>query len=293
MTTTAHHRHTSFEETLLSARRTMLMSEILKLAMDSFRAAKTRFVLTALGMVIGTASVILVVTIGMTGRQYVLQLIQKFGTNSVEVEYAGGGATNAERVRYTDFLTREDEKAVDAQLPGVMYSSPVMDMHDRISFGGGVVKDTLVLGVSPQYLLIHNLIVTAGRFFDDTDEDNPPEVRRGQRTLCQGALWQFRRLHWPHLRDQRHSLHRHRRLQDERQRLRPVRNRRPDHPHSLFRGPLLYRNRAREPDLLLHAQHGRWCPTAQKEILRIIKSRHRTNSVYKAQTLKELLDMAQ
>src|SRR5664279_3485059 len=170
MNTTEQTRPSSFEETLVSAHRTMMLSEILKLAIDSFKAAKTRFVLTALGMVIGTASVILVVTIGMTGRQYVLQLIQKFGTNSVEVEYAGGGATNAERVRYTDYLTREDEKAVDAQLPTVMYSSPVMDMHDRISFGGGVVKDTLVLGVSPQYLLIHNLIVTAGRFFDDTDD---------------------------------------------------------------------------------------------------------------------------
>jgi putative ABC transport system permease protein len=57
----------TFQQTLLSARRTMLMSEILRLALDSFQASKTRFMLTALGMVIGTASVILVVTIGMTG----------------------------------------------------------------------------------------------------------------------------------------------------------------------------------------------------------------------------------
>ena len=64
---------------------------------------------------------------------------------------AGGGATGAERVLYNDYLTREDEKAVLAQVPSVMYSSPVLEMHDRISFGGGVVKDTLVLGVSPQY----------------------------------------------------------------------------------------------------------------------------------------------
>jgi len=169
-TTTEQIRPATFEETLVSARRTMMLSEILRLAMDSFKAAKTRFILTALGMVIGTASVILVVTIGMTGRQYVLELIQRFGTNSVEVEYAGGGATAAERVRYTDNLTRDDEKAVLAQLPNVMYSSPVMDMHDRISFGGGVVKDTLVLGVSPQYQFIHNLIVTTGRFFDETDD---------------------------------------------------------------------------------------------------------------------------
>ena len=53
----------------------MLLSEILKLAADSFRASKTRFALTALGMVIGTASVILVVTIGLTGKQYVLATI--------------------------------------------------------------------------------------------------------------------------------------------------------------------------------------------------------------------------
>ncbi|MFP5203889.1 MAG: ABC transporter permease, partial [Acidobacteriota bacterium] len=64
MKTTEEVQHRGFEQTLLSARRTMLMSEILKIAIDSFKASKTRFALTALGMVIGTASVILVVTIG-------------------------------------------------------------------------------------------------------------------------------------------------------------------------------------------------------------------------------------
>ena len=107
-------RQVAFQQTLLSARRTMLLSEILKLAIDSFRASKLRFALTALGMVIGTASVILVVTIGMKGKQYVLDTLQKIGTNSVEIEYSGGGATGAERVMYNDYLTREDENLVDA-----------------------------------------------------------------------------------------------------------------------------------------------------------------------------------
>ena len=65
-------RQRAFQQTLLSARRTMLLSETLKLAIDSFRASKMRFALTSLGMVIGTASVILVITIGLTGQQYVL-----------------------------------------------------------------------------------------------------------------------------------------------------------------------------------------------------------------------------
>src|SRR6266581_1371773 len=144
-------RQHAFQQTLLSARRTMVLSEILKLALDSFRASKVRFMLTALGMVIGTASVILVVTIGLTGKQFILNEIQKIGTNEVEVEYAGGGASASGRVLYNDSLTRDDEKAVLAQVPGVLYSSPIVEMHQRISFGGGVVKDTLVMGVSPQY----------------------------------------------------------------------------------------------------------------------------------------------
>jgi putative ABC transport system permease protein len=171
MPTVQQKRRVTFEETLLSARRTMVLSEILRIALDSFRASKVRFMLTALGMVIGTASVILVVTIGLTGKQFILAEIQKIGTNEVELEYAGGGASGTENVVYNDFLTREDEKAVDEQLPGIMYSSPVLQMNDRISFGGGVVKDTLVLGVSPDYRYIRNLLVPYGRFFDETDDE--------------------------------------------------------------------------------------------------------------------------
>src|SRR6266404_1763889 len=109
-------------------RPSLIYSEILSFAYDTFCSNKIRFALTALGMVIGTASVILVVTIGMTGKQFILNEIQKIGTNEVELEYAGGGAAGTENVVYNDFLTRDDEKAVVAQLPGVMYSSPVLEM---------------------------------------------------------------------------------------------------------------------------------------------------------------------
>jgi putative ABC transport system permease protein len=169
--TTEQARHRAFEQVLLSAHQTMMLSEILKLAFDSFRASKTRFALTALGMVIGTASVILVVTIGLTGKHYILDELQKIETNSVELEYAGGGTTAAEKVLYNDYLTRDDERTVDEQVPGVMYSSPVLEMHEPITFGAGVVKDTLILGVSPDYQHIRNLLVPNGRFFDQTDDD--------------------------------------------------------------------------------------------------------------------------
>jgi putative ABC transport system permease protein len=164
------HSRASFERTLASAKRTMLLSEIVRLAVDSFRASKVRFALTALGMVIGSASLILVVTIGLTGKQFILNELQSIGTNMVELEYSGGGAGAVKDFR-NDFLTKDDERAVLEQVPAVAASSPMLEIHERISFGGGKVKDVLVLGVSPQYRTVRNLVVLTGRFFDDEDEE--------------------------------------------------------------------------------------------------------------------------
>src|SRR5271170_4620037 len=165
----------SFQRTLNSAKQTMLLSEIVKLAIDSFRASKIRFALTALGMVIGSASVILVFTIGSTGKQFVLSELQKIGTNMVMLEYEGGGAGAINEYR-NDFLTRDDERAIDEQVTDVAQSSPMLEMHDRVTFPGGVAKDVLVLGVNPQYLQVRNLIVLSGRFFDDADETTHTKV---------------------------------------------------------------------------------------------------------------------
>ena len=172
MPTLEQTRRINFQQTLKSARRTMLFSEIMKLAFDSFRASKVRFALTALGMVMGTASVILVITIGLTGKQFILDELEKIGTNMVYIEYTGGGASGAEQLIYNDYLTRDDEKAALEQVPSVRFSSPMLEMHDRISFGEGVVKDTLVLGVSAQYRDVRNLLLLSGRFFDEEDENS-------------------------------------------------------------------------------------------------------------------------
>jgi len=286
-----HARHASFQQTLMSARRTMMLSEILKIAMDSFRANKTRFALTALGMVIGTASVIFVVTIGMTGKQYVLELIQKIGTNSVELEYAGGGATAAERVRYNDFLTLEDEKAVDAQVPGVMYSSPVLEMHSRISFGGGIVKDTLVLGVSPAYRNIRNLIVTDGRFLDESDNsahlkcavvtDMFAKDRFGSADAAVGQTFEITGIPFTIVGVFKESVDDfgQSELADQTILI----------PYSVAR---YFTGTERVNQIYFSMENMSQVPGAAEQILNIVQARHRPNSVYRVQTLRQLLTMA-
>ncbi len=141
----------------------MVLSEILSLAFDSFRNNKVRFALTALGMVMGSASVILVATIGLTGRQYAVNYIQGIGANMIVADYPGGDNGNP------DFLTIDDLTAVDQRVPRIIWSSPMLQMHDPISFGDGKIKDILILGVSPQYKNVRNLVVMDGRFFDEED----------------------------------------------------------------------------------------------------------------------------
>lgn len=289
--TVAQARHRSFEETLLTARRTMLMSEILKLAMDSFKASKTRFALTALGMVIGTASVILVVTIGLTGKQYVQELIQKIGTNSIELEYAGGGTTPSEQVLYNDYLTRDDEKAVDDQVPGVMYSSPVVAMHERISFGGGIVKDTLVLGVSPDYQHIRNLIVTDGRFMDQTDDAahlhcavvTQPFAREryGSDEDAVGRTFEIQGIPIIIIGVFKESVDDfgQSEIDDETVLV----------PFSVAR---YFSGTENVHQLYFSMRSMDEVTDAEKEIQSVVQSRHRPNSVYKTQTLKALLSMA-
>ena len=158
----------SFEQTLESATKTMLFSEIAKLAVDSFRSSKVRFALTALGMVIGTASLILVVTIGLTGKQYILNQIEAIGANMVYAYYESGSNAAATNVQ-KDELNEDDVRVVREQVPDIIAASPMIELHDRISVGGGKQRDLLILGVSPEYQQVRNLMMVSGRFFEDEE----------------------------------------------------------------------------------------------------------------------------
>ncbi|HEY1271719.1 MAG TPA: ABC transporter permease [Terriglobales bacterium] len=145
----------------------LCFSEILSFAYETFCSNKVKFLLTALGMMIGTASLILVVTIGMTGKQYVLNQIQAIGANMIYAEYSGG----ADRITAStpDPLTIDDLRAVREQVPGVTGASPVVPLDDRVPIGGGKERDVRVLGVYPEYRGVRNLVIVSGRFFDAED----------------------------------------------------------------------------------------------------------------------------
>jgi putative ABC transport system permease protein len=152
----------------------LAFSEILSFAYDTFCSNKVRFMLTGLGMVIGTASLILVVTIGLTGKQYVLNQIQGIGANLIYAEYEGG----AQRITNTapDSLTVDDMKVAQEQISSIVSASPIIELEERIPVGEGKERDIQILGVYPEYRSVRNLVVASGRFFDSQDQQSHNKV---------------------------------------------------------------------------------------------------------------------
>ncbi|HUY81844.1 MAG TPA: ABC transporter permease [Acidobacteriaceae bacterium] len=288
-----HHHHSlhSFQRTLESAKRTMMFSEIVKLAIDSFKTSKVRFALTALGMVIGSASVILVATIGLTGKQYILNELSKIGTNMVDLSYAGGGSAGANVTSNNDFLTRDDELAVQQQVPAVAYSSPLLQMHDRVAFPGGVVKDVLVLGVSPAYRQVRNLVVLSGRFFDEEDETTHTKVavvtvpfarqRFGSADAAINQTFQLRGIPFTIVGTFKESIPTFGTSEIEDQTILI--------PYSVAR---YFTGTDNVKDIFFSIRDRNDVEDAAKEIVAIVKSRHQPNSVYTATTLTAVLTTA-
>jgi putative ABC transport system permease protein len=156
------------QTTAIQHERTHLaVGEIFSFAYETFMSNKVRFALTALGMVIGTASLILVTTIGLTGKQYLLNQIQSIGSNWIYAEYESGGG----RITDTgnDALTIQDMEAVQREVIGIAAASPVLPLNERVTVGNGKERDLQIMGVYPQYEQVRNLMILSGRFFDAQD----------------------------------------------------------------------------------------------------------------------------
>jgi putative ABC transport system permease protein len=144
----------------------MFLGEALKFSVQALRANPIRSILTGLGMVIGTASVILVVTISLTSRDYILEQVQGIGSNIIFAYYANaGGSTVAD----ADYIKMSDVQAIRQNLPSdIIAATGVMSNFDRILIGGKE-QDAKVIGTDQDYQAVRNIVISSGRFLDESD----------------------------------------------------------------------------------------------------------------------------
>jgi putative ABC transport system permease protein len=145
----------------------MFVREALNFSVQALRANPVRSLLTSLGMVIGNASVILVVTISLTSRDYILEQIQGIGSNMIFAYYAAGGQSSIRSD--ADFIKMADVDAVRQQLENrIVAATGVMTNYDRMLIGNKE-EDVKVNGADQYYKAVRNLVITSGSFFDTSD----------------------------------------------------------------------------------------------------------------------------
>jgi putative ABC transport system permease protein len=138
--------------------------ECLRLALAALKADKLKAFLTTLSVVIGCASLVLVLTIAGTGKKYIVSRIEGIGAN---LAYATLNR-NGNPVELQDELTLADLETIRNTLPMVTAAAGTYDAPIDFQISGRPRHARLV-GTTPDFLKIRHLQITSGRYFDDED----------------------------------------------------------------------------------------------------------------------------
>ena len=145
----------------------MLFTELLKMAALSLVANKLRTLLTMLGIIIGVAAVIAMVSVGMGVKKNVVDSISRLGSNMLMVMPGSsnrGGVRGAAGSVIT--LTYDDAKAIKDKIKDVAYVSPTVQGSYQVVYGHEN-WNTTVTGVIPEYVDIQSLTLKSGLFFSE------------------------------------------------------------------------------------------------------------------------------
>jgi putative ABC transport system permease protein len=143
----------------------MLRNETWMVALDALWANKVRAFLTTLGVVIGSACIVLVVTVALSGRRYVIQQIEGVGSNLV---YARLDIDPNRPIMLQDELSIEDMNAAKAGIPGVLTVAGTRGTLANVNVGP-VERNVSLVGVTEGFQEIRNLLILRGRFLDAED----------------------------------------------------------------------------------------------------------------------------
>ena len=146
----------------------MNIGEALRFSVLAVRHNPVRSMLTGLGMVIGTASVILVVTISLTSQDYILSQIEGVGSNMIFASYEVGTQSSTAEVN-ADYIKPSDVDAVRTELSARITAATGIESNYDSMFLNGKEQHLLIIGSDEFYKPVRNLVVLAGRFLDADD----------------------------------------------------------------------------------------------------------------------------
>lgn len=141
----------------------MLILDLFKMALRSLIANTMRTFLTALGMIIGVASVISMISIGEGARQQTLSTIEKFGTNIITIK-PGRKKNRHVSSDTVKTLMLSDAEAIEKNIPLITGVAAQVYRSAQLKYGSKNTNTT-VRGTGEQYLKLSNFTIERGRYF--------------------------------------------------------------------------------------------------------------------------------
>jgi putative ABC transport system permease protein len=140
-----------------------------RIALRSLRVNKLRSLLTMLGIIFGTGSVIAMISVGTGAQIRIQEEIKTIGANMIVVipgQVNTGGVRRGQATRLT--LTEADAAAIRAEVPAVVVTSPTTSGKGQVIYGNANWS-TSIFGITPDYHISREWEVVDGRTFDQDD----------------------------------------------------------------------------------------------------------------------------
>ena len=154
--------------------------EAIRIALQSLWANKLRSVLTLLGVVIGVAAVIAVVTFVEGINTYVAEKIFNLGADVFIIFKVSPALTNVdhylEAEKRKDLLMEDYQTVRDACRHCVYVGAAVRNNSGHVKYAEQSITDTTVQGITPSMAPIYDTDLTAGRMLNETDLNNKSPV---------------------------------------------------------------------------------------------------------------------
>ncbi|MBI4457088.1 MAG: ABC transporter permease [Acidobacteria bacterium] len=151
----------------------MSSGEIWGIALDALRTNKVKAFLTMLGVVIGSACIVLVVTVSLTGKRYIIAQIEGVGSNLIYAELIRSGPQQATILG--DEISLADMEVVRREIPQVVEVAGTRETPMTVVVAS-VEHPVNLVGVTTGFQRIRNLVILRGRFFDNGDMESRSKV---------------------------------------------------------------------------------------------------------------------
>lgn len=148
----------------------MNFQQTIKIAWGGLKANKLRSFLTTLGIIIGVASVIIMVAVSAGAEAVIAEQIQGLGANLLIINPKRGQPGAARTLVYDDAL------AIEEQIKGIVGVSAEQTTAPLVVKSSQTTLETAVIGVTPSYPEVRDVPVAEGRFVSQKDLDRKAKV---------------------------------------------------------------------------------------------------------------------